>query len=46
MVIRNKIYTSLKDSAFEDDNEANYMNVPATLKELEKIEMIRQNDRR
>ena len=46
LVIRNKIYTSLKDSALEDDNKANYMNVPAALKELEKIEMIRQNDRR
>ncbi|MFA6728277.1 MAG: transposase [Prevotella sp.] len=44
LVIRNKIYTSLKDSALEDDNKANYMNVPAALKELEKIEMIRQND--
>ena len=43
LVIRNKIYTSLKDAVLEDDSRANYMNVPAAIKELEKIEMIRQN---
>lgn len=43
LVIRNKIYTSLKDAVLEEDSKANYMNVPAALKELEKIEMIRQN---
>lgn len=42
LVIRNKIYTSLKDAVLEDDSRANYMNVPAAIKELEKIEMIRQ----
>lgn len=42
LVIRNKIYTSLKDAVLEDDSKASYMNVPAALKELEKIEMIRQ----
>ena len=42
LVIRNKIYTSLKDVVLEDDSRANYMNVPAAIKELEKIEMIRQ----
>ena len=35
-------YTSLKDAVLEDDSKANYMNVPAAIKELEKIEMIRQ----
>jgi hypothetical protein len=44
LVIRNKIYTSLKDSVLEDDSKANYMNVPAAIRELEKIEMIRQTD--
>ncbi len=44
LVIRNKIYTSLKDAVLEDDKKANYMNVPAAIKELEKIEMIRQAD--
>ena len=42
LVIRNKIYTSLKDAVLEDDSRANSMNVPAAIKELEKIEMIRQ----
>ena len=44
LVIRNKIYTYLKDAVIEDDNKANYMNVPAAIRELEKIEMIRQSD--
>ena len=42
LIIRNKIYTCLKDAILEDDSKANYMNVPAAIKELEKIEMIRQ----
>ncbi|HAX51929.1 MAG TPA: transposase [Lachnospiraceae bacterium] len=44
LVIRNKMYTSLKDTVIESDNKANYMNVPAAIRELEKIEMIRQTD--
>lgn len=44
LIIRNKIYTRLKDAVLEDDNKENYMNVPAAIKELEKIEMIRQTD--
>ena len=44
LVIRNRMYTRLKDAVLEDDNKANYMNVPAAIKELEKIEMIRQTD--
>ena len=44
LVIRNKIYTNLKDAVLDDENKANYMNVPAAIRELEKIEMIRQTD--
>lgn len=44
LIVRNKIYTSLKDAMFENDKKANYMTVPAAIKELEKIEMIRQLD--
>lgn len=44
LVIRNRIYTRLKDAVLEDDKKANYMNVPAAIRELEKIEMIRQAD--
>ncbi len=44
LVIRNKIYTSLVDEAKNEDIKANYMNVPAALKELEKIEMTRMGN--
>lgn len=44
LIIRNKIYTSLKEAMLEDDKKANCMTVPAAIKELEKIEMIRQLD--
>ena len=46
LIIRNKIYTCLKDAMLENDKKANYMTVPAAIKELEKIEMIRQLDNR
>lgn len=44
LIIRNRLYTSLKDQVLLDDSKANYMNVCAAIKELEKIEMLRQND--
>jgi len=44
LIIRNKIYTCLKDAVLESDKKANYTNVPASIKELEKIEMIRLLD--
>lgn len=44
LIIRNKIYTSLKDDVIENDHKENFMTVPAAIKELEKIEMIRQLD--
>ena len=44
LIIRNRMYTCLKDAVETDEKKANYMNVPAAIKELEKIEMIRQND--
>lgn len=46
LIIRNKIYTCLKDAMLKNDKKANYMTVPAAIKELEKIEMIRQLDNR
>jgi len=42
LIIRNKICTCLKDAMLKNDKKANYMIVPAAIKELEKIEMIRQ----
>lgn len=44
LIIRNKIYTCLKDRMKEIHKKKNYMTVPAALKELDKIEMIRQAD--
>ena len=44
LIIRNKIYTCLKDRMKELQKKKNYMTVPAALKELDKIEIIRQMD--
>ena len=41
LIVRNKIYTLLKDEMNRQDKKFNYFSVPAALKELEKIEMIR-----
>lgn len=44
LIIRNKIYTSLKEGERTLAEKPNYMTVPAAIKELEKIEMTRQTD--
>jgi transposase len=44
LIIRNRFYSCLKNQAEEGGNKANYMTVPAAIRELEKIEMIRQAD--
>lgn len=44
LIIRNRMYTKLKDAEEEMLERPNYMNVPAAIRELEKIEMIRQAD--
>jgi hypothetical protein len=44
LIVRNKIYTCLKDEMAESDRKRNYMTVPAALRELEKIEMVRLPD--
>ena len=44
LIIRNKIYASLKDQMRMNKKKDNYMTVPAAIKELEKIEMIRLSD--
>lgn len=41
LIIRNKIYTCLRNESRKADSKANYMTVPAAIKELEKIEMIK-----
>jgi transposase len=44
LIVRNKIYTCLKDEMEEIGKRPNYMTVPAALRELEKIEMVRSPD--
>ncbi len=43
-IIRSRIYTSLKDEMDKQEKKPNYMTVPAALKELEKIEMLKGAD--
>lgn len=44
MILRCKMYTKLKEEMKNMEKQPNYMTVPAALKELEKIEMVRQLD--
>ena len=44
LIIRCRMYTGLKDAVKEMEHKPNYMNVPAAIRELEKIEMVRQLD--
>lgn len=46
LIIRNKIYTMLKEELKLLDKKPNFMTVPAALRELEKIEIIRMTDGR
>ena len=43
-IVRNRIYTGLKDRMKVVGRKANYMSVPASIRELSKIEMVRQAD--
>ena len=44
LIIRSRIYTLLKDEMLRTDTKANFMTVPAALRELDKIEMVRSLD--
>lgn len=44
LIIRNRIYTCLKDEMLKNDKKLNFMTVPAALRELDKIEMIKGLD--
>lgn len=44
LIVRSKIYTCLKDEMENLSKRPNFMIVPAAIKELEKIEMVRQLD--
>lgn len=41
LIVRSRIYISLIEQMKEEDRRMNYMTVPAAIRELEKIEMIR-----
>ena len=44
LIVRNRIYNLLKDTMLRIEKNPNYMTVPAALRELEKIEMVRRTD--
>jgi transposase len=46
LIVRNKMYSDLKDEMVKNDRKYNYMTVPATIRELEKIEMVKLLDHR
>lgn len=43
LIVRNRIYNLLKDTMLKLETSPNYMTVPAALRELEKIEMVRRS---
>ncbi len=45
LIVRNRIYTKLKEEMDKMEGKPNYMTVPAALKELDKIEIVRGFDR-
>lgn len=44
LIIRSKIYTCLKDAMDRQEHRKNFMTVPAALRELEKIEILKGAD--
>jgi len=46
LITRNKIYNCLKDELRNLESRPNFMTVPAAIRELEKIEMVRLTDNR
>lgn len=46
LIVRNRIYNLLKEAIIRMESDPKYMTVPAALRELEKIEMVRRNNGR
>ena len=44
LIIRNRIHFLLKEQMLKTHQKENYMTVPAVIRELEKIEIVRQTD--
>ena len=45
LIVRNRIYNLLKEQMLRMDSRQKFMTVPAAIRELEKIEMVRRNGR-
>ena len=45
LIIRNRLHTCLSEHILKAGKKSNFMNVPAAIRELEKIELIRSPDR-
>ena len=43
LIVRNRIYNLLKEQMIRMETKQKYMTVPAAIRELEKIEMVRRN---
>lgn len=43
LIVRNRIYNFLKEQMIRMEKKQKYMTVPAAMRELEKIEMVRRN---
>jgi transposase len=44
LIVRNRIYNLLREEMLELEKKPNFMTVPAAIRELEKIEMVRRNN--
>ena len=44
LIVRNRMYNLLKDMLLKMETRQNYLTVPASIRELEKIEMVRRNN--
>ena len=44
LIVRNRIYNLLKETMLRLETRPNFMTVPAAIRELEKIEMVRRNN--
>ena len=44
LIVRNRIYNLLKEQMIRTESKQKYMTVPAAIRELEKIEMVRRNN--
>lgn len=45
LIVRNRIYNLLKEQMLRMESRNKFMTVPAAIRELEKIEMVRRNDK-